>query len=66
MMLRAQLHSFNHSPFSAVSLHTSIAGSYFFAKPLTTQCSAAILRLKFAKLRQNFRILSQNATGFFH
>ena len=44
-MLSAQLHSFDHSPFSAVSLHTSIAGSYFFAKPLTTQCSAAILQL---------------------
>ena len=30
-MLRAQLldHSFGHSPFSVVSLHTSIAGSYF-------------------------------------
>ena len=62
MMLRALRHSFNHSPLSAVSLHKSIAGSYFFAKPLTTQCRAAILRLK---LRLNFRILSQNATGFF-
>ena len=57
-MLRAQLHSFQHSPFSAVSLHTSIGGSYLFAKPLTTQCSAAILQL-------NFRILSQNCDWIF-
>ena len=64
-MLRAQLHSFDHSPFSAVSVRTGIAGSYFFAQPLTTQFSVAILRLKFAKLRLNFRILSQIATGFF-
>ena len=44
-MLRAQLHSFDHSPFSAVSLH-KYCGLIFFAKPLTTECSAAILRLK--------------------
>ena len=44
-MLRAQLHSFD------ISHHFQVLWLMFcFAKPLTTQCSAAILRLKCVKL----------------
>ena len=55
------MRSFYHSPFSAVSLTHKNCGLIFcFAKPLTGKCSAKILRLKFAKLRLNCCILSQN------
>ena len=55
------MHNFiplNHLPFSVISLHISVAGSgiFCFAKPLTTQCSTMISRLKFAKLQLNFHI----------
>ena len=39
--------------------------NFYLAKPLTRQCSAIILRPKFAKLWLNFRILSQNCNWIF-
>ena len=61
VLIQEQLRSFDHSPFLALSLTHKNCGLIFcFAKPLTGKCSAKILRLKVAKLRLNFCILSQN------
>ena len=38
---------------------------FCFATPLSTQCSATILRLNFARLQLHFRILSQNCNWIF-
>ena len=56
-----RLRSFDHLPFSVVSLTHKNCGLIFrFAKPLIAKWSAKILRLKVAKLWLNFGILSQN------
>ena len=61
VLIQEQSRSCDHSPFSAVSLtHKNWGLIFCFAKPLTGRCSAEILRLKVAKLRLNFCILSKN------
>ena len=46
--------------FSDFFTHKNCGLIVCFAKPLTKKCSAKILRLKVAKLRLNFGIVSQN------
>ena len=54
---------FDHS---AVSLtHKNCWLIFCFAKSLTGKCNAKVLRLKVAKLRLNFGILSQNCDWVF-
>ena len=64
-MLRAQLHSFDHSPFSAVSLHICIAGSYFFSKNADNTMQRGDFATKICKIATKFSYLVANCDWIF-